>query len=102
MRYAVRCCCQPAKLLGWLEGPDDVSAFRVLEVAHTGSPFTPPLSHEVQVRTLCSNRIVEHPELEDEHGIPVDLVRQEERAIYSDDRPLEFWRRIEGFEEARE
>jgi hypothetical protein len=101
MRYAVRCCCQPAKLLGWLEGPEGVRQFTVFEIGDWRRR-APPGLHVVQVRELCSNRIVEHPEHEDEFGVPVELVPTRERAIYSDDRPLEFWRRIEGFEEARE
>jgi hypothetical protein len=100
MRYAVRCCCQPTKVLGWLDGPEDVHSFFVLETRRRGG-LAPPPQHEVKVRDMCSCRIVEHPELCEANGdVPVELVRMVERAIYSDDRPIEFWRRIAGFEAA--
>lgn len=85
MRYAVRCCCQPQKILGWLDGPDHVPNFRVSEVFEPhrphrdSSPLDMAPTHLVEVRNFMH-----------EDG-------SVERAIYSEERPLEFWKKIRGF-----
>lgn len=86
MMYAVRCCCQPAKVLGHIDGPDGVQSFRValMGSALDGWMQSPPQHAEVQVR-----------EFQDEH-------ERTERAVYSEDRGLDFWRQVYGFTELRQ
>jgi hypothetical protein len=73
--YAVRCCCQPTKLLGWIRLPTE--------------------AEERRAWTALSRRdgptYVELKRLTDE-GVS-------EVAVYSDDRPIEFWRTVDGFRE---
>lgn len=33
MRYEVRCCCQPEKLLGWVDAPEGASHVRLVELS---------------------------------------------------------------------
>lgn len=90
MRLNVRCCCQPQKILGSLE----VSSNRDRFLVHESVSFKYPLAneprnnvpvHEIQVRYFKNY----------EEGTL-------ERAVYSDDRPIEFWRKIPGFRENKE
>jgi hypothetical protein len=88
MRYEVRCCCNPDKLLGWLDGPDNVRAFMVGGYA-------------VAVRNLGCFDLVDVEGSESADGsVLVERVPIVKRAIPSDERPLEFWRALPGFEEA--
>ena len=95
---AVRCCCQPTKVLGFL-------------------PAT-----EAQRRArewVCAPKVLYTPNCETD-GLPTALLRFSEPtvleirnmgsqrgetyfyepAIYSEDRPIEFWRTVPGFVEA--
>lgn len=94
MRMNVRCCCQPQKVLGTLEVPRlNADHFVVQERLSCSALFslnTDSISkavptHEIKVRVFHDYSSGYH-----------------ERAIYSDDRPLEFWRKIPGFIEAAE
>lgn len=78
MRYAIRCCCTPNKVLGWIEGPADVPAWLVL--GYMKWPGDKPQKHRIEVR-----------EFQQGHST--------ERAVYSEDRPIEFWRAVPGFQE---
>jgi hypothetical protein len=75
---AVRCCCQPTRIFGFLR----------LERDHGPTVTVTDVFGAQQVLELkryCAGG-----------GFIND-----ERAIYSDDRPIEFWRSIPGFVEAR-
>lgn len=90
--YPVRCCCQPKTLLGHLEGPDQLKhrdRFAIIEEpkwhppllgSPTGSVTT--YIHQAEVRQWTAD------------GLNFEL------AVYSEDRPIEFWRKIKGFIEA--
>lgn len=89
MRVNVRCCCQPLKILGTLE-VSGVSHPRLMvrEKFELPRPSLHPTvsnsapCHELKIMTFVDGQ-------------------HHERAIYSDDRPIEFWRKIPGFIENR-
>jgi hypothetical protein len=84
--YPVRCCCQPTKIFGFLRLP--IGSARPVVLDLNGA------RHEIEVKTI-SEKIIDCPE-----GLPPnEISRADERAIYSDDRPLAFWRGIPGFVE---
>lgn len=75
--FAVRCCCSPGTLYGFL----------LLDVTGRNEQLVIDIDgawHNVTVKTLNGNAFA---------------TRTEEEAVYSDDRPLEFWRNIVGFVE---
>jgi hypothetical protein len=82
----VNCCCQPDVLFGFLRLPVDGQQFKdgqkfaILDLAGR--------SHDVELKRLINPS-----------GTAKHVIRLEELAIYSDDRPIEFWRRIAGFRE---
>lgn len=83
VRLEVRCCCQPQKIFGTLEVPDDR--------AWDGGSFEVPIRRPegaIEVETI---RIRGFSFIPGEWDV----------AVYSDDRPLEFWRQIPTFKEAR-
>ena len=87
-RLNVRCCCQPQKILGTLEVPNVLRNYIVvrerfeLKTSSSAASFVdePVKTYQVEIRTLVTGNGREH-------------------AIYSDDRPIEFWRKIIGFRE---
>ncbi len=87
MRLNVRCCCQSNKIFGTLDVLNpEASTFRIVRpfTIEASPPFPPkPLETELLlIREIC-----------DFVGVAV------ERAVYSEDRPLEFWRTVPGFVE---
>jgi hypothetical protein len=97
--FAVRCCCTPRKVFGFIKLPaidpqDHLPVHRWL-IDHNNH------QHDIQLMSIYVNRMscssdylrVFPVPMEIEHAIP-------EIAIYSDDRPIEFWRTILGFVEA--
>jgi hypothetical protein len=100
--YPVCCCCQPTKIFGYLELPDpprpryEVLAFSYASAIweHRDLRPTPTCSVEqftVEVRPI---HLVDHSSEDYELA-----VHSYELAVYSDDRPIEFWRKIRGFHE---
>lgn len=85
--YRVRCCCTPRKVLGYIEGPDTGGTFQVQVRTHHLEQIEP-----YATRTEYTLQEVEVRKFRDWN--------REERAVYSDDKPLSFWRRVVGFEEA--
>lgn len=81
IRLNVRCCCQPQKILG---------TYQVSEVMRRW--IAVPLMTDDGVR-------IEKLEVRDFYDYSSGE-RKLERAIYSDDRPLEFWRQLPGFADA--
>ena len=84
--YAVRCCCTPQKVFGFLRLPvsvvDNGPFITVAEVRTGKGTKTKWKTHRICLRHIAML-----------YGHQMEL------AIYSDDRPIEFWRRIEGFME---
>ncbi|HXD04443.1 MAG TPA: hypothetical protein VN680_00210 [Burkholderiaceae bacterium] len=86
MRYAVRCCCTPSKVLGWLHLPAGMRELMVPEACGWSSGLEVP--RESPKRHLVKLRVYE------------GMGGYQELAVYSDDRPLEFWLKLSGFERA--
>lgn len=93
--YAVRCCCTPRKIFGFLplHGPIDEE---VTLRDRNG------VDHTIKVRPMHERARVSH-ELMNPHVAEVyDKPATREIAIYSEDRAIEFWRLFPDFVEARE
>lgn len=79
MYYAVRCCCQPNKIHGYLDLPGVGSRSFVVR-QRDGS------TAEIALRRVGESHVV---------GGVLTVVT--EHAIYSDDRPLSFWQALPSF-----
>ena len=83
--YPVRCCCTPRKIFGFIRLPANAGhIYRVTDRRGT--------VHELELRPITTD-----------HRYVLDAdadCYSSELAIYSDDRPLEFWRMLPGFVEA--
>jgi len=78
--YPVRCCCTPRKIFGFIRLPADAGhIYRVTDRRGT--------VHELELRPI-------------RYVFDADADCSSELAIYSDDRPLEFWHMLPGFVEA--
>ncbi len=92
-RLNVRCCCQPQKILGTLE---------LRSLALRQEVYIPPEYPSIWSKPEAINEIVQVPPYETivlrqfYHLATGEL----ELAVYSDDRPIEFWRKFKGFREA--
>ena len=98
--FAVRCCCQPLKVMGFLRLPAIRAVvpdgFEIEDV--TGVPHRVRVKAMRQCMSVADALLMQHAI---EPVVPVP-VQEEELAIYSDDRPIEFWRTIPGFVETKE
>jgi len=86
----VRCCCTPTKVFGFLRVPSD--ALRVREIVIPDKGGVP---QRVQLRKFTEGRCpttVFDPDL-----VSVFTPPDCEIAVYSDDRPPEYWRGFEHF-----
>lgn len=81
----VRCCCTPNKIFGFLQLSEDDAKRAEVEINR----------HRIQIRAMHENSML----CRDGDG-PDVMEGTVERAVYSDDRPREFWRRLPGFIEA--
>ena len=94
MRLEVRCCCLPQKVFGTLEVPDDIArnggTFRIPYMERPFAEFHDNWDKEpsqfgtytIEVRPFVIDSFIR------------------KMAVYSDDRPIEFWRELPGFVEA--
>lgn len=96
MRYAVRCCCQPRKVFGWLELPAGLRDGQRLPITPKRSwrdfdPYAP--LEKVQIDTILIRRFSQA------YGIGADgrFRWSSELAVYSEDRPEVFWRALPNF-----
>lgn len=87
--YAVRCCCQPQKIFGFI--PLEAGSRTYQIVNRYGE------THEIELRT---SRTCSAPTFVESRDGYLEMV-SDEIAIYSDDRPIEFWRTIPSFVEVR-
>ena len=87
--FPVNCCCQPDVLFGFISLPADRQHFvhgqRFVILDRRGRP------HDVELKPLAT--------ISEPAGTTDGWRRRREMAIYSDDRPIEFWRTIPGFRE---
>lgn len=84
--YAVRCCCNPQKIFGFIELERDVKTQRVID--WNGD------IHTLEIKDFCNAK-------SDDVDPKNDLLFIKEPAVYSDDRPIDFWRNIRGFVEIK-
>jgi hypothetical protein len=101
---AVRCCCQPQKVLGFIRLPQSLlyqsTLFLPRKVAW-GPDAMAGITHDPKGHTDLLSKV--EVQLKTSGSIcREDFSRQEELAIYSDDRPIEFWREIVGFVEVKQ
>jgi hypothetical protein len=88
MRLNVRCCCQPQKIVGTLEVHSlarlqNIYIAQPLSIMENPTPVMAVTSATIELRDFCDGSKM-----------------TSELAVYSDDRPIEFWRQLKGFEEA--
>lgn len=94
MKYAVRCCCQPRKVFGWLELPEGLRDGQRLPlrpkfglVDRSSALINPPPIETVLIRTF---------------GEVVDGEVRRGLAVCSEDRPESFWRGLPNFTPAED
>ncbi len=81
--YAVRCCCTPKKVFGFIQAEP-----RAIEVQVSDCHG---IKHTLSIKSLSECMMAG----------PGGSFLNDERAIYSDDRPIDFWRTIRGFLEVK-
>ncbi|MGY4269690.1 MULTISPECIES: hypothetical protein [unclassified Bradyrhizobium] len=92
MRYLVRCCCEPDKILGYLTVPHEMRngerypICRMDQLLINARPFEPSELVHSKIETALFRTLI-------------NADGNREIAVYSDDRPIEFWRGVRGFEE---
>lgn len=96
--YNVRCCCQPKKILGTLRLPTGLKHRDTIVVQEHWGPSWAFNADDFDSPKEPMTVVVHQVELREFGGPPWDNC---EIAVYSDDRPIEFWRKICGFTEAR-
>lgn len=79
---AVRCCCQPTKVLGFMQLPRGQAKHSVWVQGHG--------LDVIEVRLMSDAKRTD----DGTHAITTEM------AIYSEDRGIEFWRGVTGFVEA--
>ncbi len=97
MRYPVRCCCEPTKLYGHIELPGPARRSGDAFVVERAERLPRPRS----IREILDGQPSMMPGLR-RHRMELKRVvgpGLDEIAVFSDDRPIEFWRNIVGFEE---
>lgn len=89
-RYNVRCCCDGTKIFGTIELPVVPAESRVEVVLQRQAPYSAP-----------SGDAITHTE--EVHELQVrGWGMHDEPAVYSEDRPIEFWRQLSTFIEGDE
>lgn len=84
--FPVRCCCTPQKIFGFLQ----VNRDAVDRCCQTIMLDRDGQEHVIEIRRISAGTCEADRE----------LTIHEELAVYSDDRPIEFWRTIPDFMEA--
>lgn len=89
--YAVRCCCTPKKIFGFLLLPVHGASAEVIDNVGT--------RYRLQIRRF-NDLVCQRPFAPE--SVPIgDSAVVEEAAVYSEDKPIEFWRSIPGFVEIK-
>lgn len=97
--FAVRCCCTPKKVFGFIKlaRPETVRLPYQLNVLDIMGR-----EHLIKLMDIRINKLSPSCGTFAGSPPPADVMEytMPEIAIYSDDRPIEFWRTIRGFVEA--
>lgn len=80
--YAVRCCCDPQKIFGFIRLSSSAPENNIVDL-------------DGQLHPIRLAPLTERRQSSDEAG----TIKAREIAIHSEHRPIEFWRRIRGFVE---
>lgn len=92
--YPVRCCCTPQKIFGFIQLPVGIRRHQIR--LRVDLPSTASFDF-AEIKPIA---VMDNSKAEIEvRGISVEYNR--EFAVYSDDRPIEFWRRVIGFVEIK-
>ena len=92
---AVRCCCQPTKVLGFFQiREEDLRIGRMIMRRKMKRPSFAALSDKPEPEPVKN-------QYEEGRIEALNSYNEKEYAIYSEDRPIEFWRELIGFVEAR-
>lgn len=94
----VRCCCTPQKVFGFLQLPEAAARADAVEITDERGQV-----HRVTIRRFADYRRASlryTPDLRPQEFD--DISAKTEAAVYSDDRPREFWRSLPGYMEAAE
>lgn len=94
MRLNVRCSSSPNTIFGTLEIPGYVPDRPTSFPVFTFKPLTLTELFEADITDSNTDRAIEMIETR-----YIDRLGQRELAIYSDDRPIEFWRQLPDFRE---
>ena len=89
--FPVHCCCQPDVLFGFLRLPEGGRHHKVMDAEGR--------LHDVELRLLQEATMLQKLQYERIIDAEVRPEIRAELAVYSDDRPLEFWRTVRGFRE---
>jgi hypothetical protein len=97
MKHNVRCCCQPTKILGTLELPARVGPGHLQVLKHVVRAPAGPLPFTVTFPAPAKDATVMYASIELKTFQRVD--GGSELAVYSDERPIDYWRTFHGFVE---
>lgn len=96
MKYAVRCCCQPRKVFGYLELPAGLRDGQRLPILPRLSAIdyrVADVAAPVPIETILMRTFSQRGAI----GEDGRLEWSTELAVYSEDRPEEFWRALPNF-----
>lgn len=92
-RLNIRCCCRPEKILGMLDLPT-TDRIQRLTTRSVVRPMVLKLNEDIHANTTA-NTTIEH------HTIQLRIYNKEdgteELSVYSDDKPVEYWKQFIGF-----
>jgi hypothetical protein len=91
-RLNVRCCCQPQKILGTIELAS-LSRRQYVYIHPEYPSFRDCIDRPNEIVPSMQPIIIELRNFFDPAASEFEL------AVYSDDRPIEFWRKFPGFKE---
>ena len=89
--FAVRCCCESSKIFGFLQLPDNPNTWVYRTITDRSGK-----GHRIELREACEATVIDYLGSSE----PIKRERTADLAVYSDDRPIEFWRQFDTFVEA--
>ena len=96
---AVRCCCKPTKVFGFIKQPVDRARRGYVRLMKRRESISAIVNLNSAPEPVSNDEFYADVRIETMSGFENGELSRE-IAIYSEDRPIEFWRTIEGFVEA--
>lgn len=90
---AVRCCCQPQKIIGFLPVNEESMRVGIMNVT-SGKRSIFSSENVSSAPKVLYEAAMRH------HQVELKIYGMGELAVYSDDKPIDFWRTIDNFVEA--